>query len=287
MTDFESAERLAFEKVFKNAKLSTCFFHYCQNLYKNISIKGLSTAYKKIDSFMGWVRDFMLMALLPMHLAQEHMKMVMDPEEMKKKYEEWRFNDVWQEKVRLWLEEYWFKTYGSPTATFKMRVWAVDDLDLRTNDVTESQNRVLFRKVGMAHPPFWKWVSKLREVAADSHLRLLQWEKHKRCGPRRLGERTKNWWLQRARDLLDLDAVDTVEYLKLCSQAMSGCWMSLERSESRRDPVIEFGEIEVERKAQQIEMERKEEEEMEHCGETNYREPTPEEGDCAEDEVHG
>ena len=65
MLDFELAAINAFKYAFPNVKITSCFFHFGQNIFKKIVSVGLKEQYKKDINMKNWVRKIIAPALVP------------------------------------------------------------------------------------------------------------------------------------------------------------------------------------------------------------------------------
>ena len=70
ITDFEIASINTINEVYPFAMHSTCFFHFCQNIYRKIQNVGLSTKYSKDADFNLLARHIPAMAFLPIDMVR-------------------------------------------------------------------------------------------------------------------------------------------------------------------------------------------------------------------------
>ena len=107
-----------------------CFFHYCQDLYKNIQSLGLSTSYLDDEDIRLACRSVMASALMP----KEHMG---EAFELLKENSPAEIADFFS-----YVQQQWFKCVPSEY------YWVVSNLDWRTNNFAE----------GHVHHLFWKLI---------------------------------------------------------------------------------------------------------------------------------
>ena len=95
---------------FSTAQHHGCFFHYCQALYKNIQLLGLSTAYLDDEEIRLASRSAMALALVPNEHVKEAFELLKEnsPSEMASFFD--------------YLQKQWFKRV-SP------EYWVVSELD--------------------------------------------------------------------------------------------------------------------------------------------------------------
>jgi hypothetical protein len=68
--DFEQALQSAVETKLQNTKICSCYFHFCQSLWRRFSDLGLSTPYGRNRRLKKCIRKFMALAHLPVPLVQ-------------------------------------------------------------------------------------------------------------------------------------------------------------------------------------------------------------------------
>lgn len=251
MCDFEIAERSAIEAVLKKVTLKGCYYHYTKRLYKNLRDHGLAKFYKDNTSFMNWVRQFMLLALAPIEMIPKIAKELYEEKTLLKRFEEWKMTATEQSNVRTWIA-YWRNTWENKK--YKISAWAVSDIKVRTNDMTESQNASMKHTLSV-HATLWIFIEKLQEVAADSVLRWEQFEKHGVTNLRKPDEREKNVQLIKARGLLEAGTITVDEFFERCSKAFHKKWQSLERMDQRMQQRMEQPEVTWEEEEEEKESE--------------------------------
>lgn len=65
MTDFENASHNAFQKMFPEAKLHCCLFHFGQSLFRHIIQIGLKQIYRSNPDFAWHMKFFIALAFVP------------------------------------------------------------------------------------------------------------------------------------------------------------------------------------------------------------------------------
>ena len=137
MCDFEAALRNALSKVWNNAKLNGCFFHFCQCLWRWAGAHGLRSS----ESIPLAKKVITVMKILP-HMEKEERKIIFKELQDSLKNKGKVYKDFLFYYQRYWLESY-----------------SIDDSDLegnnrivRTNNVCEQYHRRLVQKVGIKHP---------------------------------------------------------------------------------------------------------------------------------------
>jgi MULE transposase domain len=69
--DFEQAIILAIETEFTGAKVSGCYFHFCQSLYRKISSIGLATPYRRDQRLGEAIRKCFAVGYLPLAVVRQ------------------------------------------------------------------------------------------------------------------------------------------------------------------------------------------------------------------------
>ncbi|CAF3710819.1 unnamed protein product [Rotaria socialis] len=114
-----------------------CFFHYCQSLYKEVQLLGLTTAYFDDDSTRLSCRSTMALALLPIELIEEAVQLIEDDSltEMADFFRYFKYQ---------WL------TRVPP------KYWNVSTLEFRTNNFAEGWHNKFNNRVDKNHPNVWR-----------------------------------------------------------------------------------------------------------------------------------
>uniref|UniRef100_T1J943 MULE transposase domain-containing protein n=1 Tax=Strigamia maritima TaxID=126957 RepID=T1J943_STRMM len=131
-TDFESGLLPAIERGIPNARNQGCWFHYCQALWRNVQLIGLTNGYKTNITIKLIVRKSMALPLLPAADIRAGMTSIR--------------NSTWIDRIgveRLTVN-------GEPG---------------RTNNAVESFHSTLRRRTNNAnHPNIWKFLDTLIRV---------------------------------------------------------------------------------------------------------------------------
>jgi len=65
MCDFEMGMIAALETEFPRIRVSGCYFHFCQSLYRHVQELRLGNAYRREEDFRGIIRKFLSLGYLP------------------------------------------------------------------------------------------------------------------------------------------------------------------------------------------------------------------------------
>ena len=84
MMDFEKGSRKAFNKVFPEAHLMGCYFHYVKSLWKKAKKEGLTRKYLKMDTFV-LIFSFKLYQFIPENEKKDYLKSIIKAFSEKKK----------------------------------------------------------------------------------------------------------------------------------------------------------------------------------------------------------
>ena len=78
--DFETGALKAFEECISFVQLHGCHFHFCQSIFRQMSLMGLKFHYMNSDfpSFRFFVRCIFALAFLPINKIQESFRSVVD-----------------------------------------------------------------------------------------------------------------------------------------------------------------------------------------------------------------
>jgi len=70
--DFEQALQSAAETELQNTRICSCYFHFCQSLWRRVSDLGVSTPYGRNRRLKKCIRKFMALAHLPVPLVRQN-----------------------------------------------------------------------------------------------------------------------------------------------------------------------------------------------------------------------
>ena len=65
LSDFEKAPRNVFKRFYPGLKISGCWFHFTQAIWKKTQSLCLGKLYKNSNTFSNWLRKLMALPLLP------------------------------------------------------------------------------------------------------------------------------------------------------------------------------------------------------------------------------
>lgn len=170
MIDFEISVALAFEDVFKRFKISFCFFHFSQNIHKQLGKMGLKTAYKNNKDFAMLVRMLLSLAFVPIR-------------DLDTVYEALQIKVISQYWNLLGLLNYFEKTYLGEyhdgidfnSSMFHVNKWNMyssvlnDPHCKRTNNDIEGWHRAFNDLVGCKKPKVYIYVNAIKAQQANTN----------------------------------------------------------------------------------------------------------------------
>ncbi|KAG0442780.1 hypothetical protein DMUE_0003 [Dictyocoela muelleri] len=148
--DFEQAALNAFQIVFPQSKVFGCFFHFCQNMYKNVNTNKLSQNYKNDSEFRNDVKMMMSFSFLPPGLIEIYSKEYENYLKTRKHYDNIKI--IWWWYKNLYLKE----NLNERKTVFNSTFWSshkriLSSSPLTTNEI-EGWHRSLNFNVGISHP---------------------------------------------------------------------------------------------------------------------------------------
>ncbi|CAF1563135.1 unnamed protein product, partial [Didymodactylos carnosus] len=158
VSDFEQATFNAVSNIFPNCKISGCFFHYSQSLWRRIQTGGLISYLKVSDSkctesSINWFRGALGLALIPLHIVSETWANIMS---------EYTPDDP----AATTFNDYITDTYVDDDAIFPSFIWNVHDLIItdqpRTNNHVEGFHNRLKQHFSV-HPHIYEFIEALKE----------------------------------------------------------------------------------------------------------------------------
>lgn len=245
MCDFEIAERQAILQVLLIKLIRSCGFHYCQALLRNIGAHHLKAQYFDYEdtTFRDYVRQFMMLMLLPLHLVVRAVNLLL------LQYREKTPADC-HAKMRGWLREYFIKTWViTGVRGRKMRRWNHHRAVNRTNNMAERWNRHAHERMGK-HPAWAKFATEMARIFALQLARATQLRKSGQLRKPLPGSKMVNDSLEGAWNLLDVheskengvEDSDILSFLKAASDAMCKDFDSFAKHVTRWTDAVVVGD---------------------------------------------
>ena len=157
MVDFEKTSINALEEHFL-AEVSGCFFHFFQNIFRKIQLKGLTNQYMEDFEFAVTMRMLPSLAFVPEHDVSDCFLILMAD-----------FPQCAVEIAEYFEETYIGKRLPDQTRripTFPIRMWnmhhRVIDKTARTNNAVEGWHNAFQSSISCSHPSFPKFVKLLQ-----------------------------------------------------------------------------------------------------------------------------
>ena len=132
VTDFEGGMFAAIETELPTTRLSGCYFHFCQSLWRRVAELGMSRAYHRRQRMRRTIRKIMAIAYLPLPLVRQNFYRLRDSRSVRR-------------LVRRYPELTDFLIYVQVNYIegnqFPPRTWNVfnRDVDTRTNNYVEGK----------------------------------------------------------------------------------------------------------------------------------------------------
>uniref|UniRef100_T1IKG6 RING-type domain-containing protein n=1 Tax=Strigamia maritima TaxID=126957 RepID=T1IKG6_STRMM len=152
MSDFEKGIQNAARVVFSRARISGCFFHYTQAIWRKVQKLGLTNLYNDvtIPKAKLAIKMCMALALLPQQSINEGLNQI------NMFINESALNSVPLDDLIRYVNRYWI---GIVTPVH----FSVYALIRRTNNDVESFHSMLLQRIGI-HPNVWDFLAKLKNI---------------------------------------------------------------------------------------------------------------------------
>ena len=133
--DFETALLSALEVELHGVRVSGCYFHFMQSLWRHIQELGLTHHYCQRHHVKSFLRKLLALGHLPLQLVRQNFNMLLQSQRTSRLL--CRYPEP-QNFVR-----YVRGTYMAPNGNFPLRLWNVfdRDIDTRTNNHVEGMWR--------------------------------------------------------------------------------------------------------------------------------------------------
>ena len=147
MMDFEKGSRKAFNKVFPEAHLMGCYFHYVKSLWKKAKKEGLTRKYLKMDTFV-LIFSFKLYQFIPEKEKKDYLKSIIKAFSEKKEY-----NKYFRYFIKNWSKSN-FLDFENLTQ---------DEILDRTDNTCEIFHKILNDAIGINHPKISYLIDNLKK----------------------------------------------------------------------------------------------------------------------------
>lgn len=129
--DFEQSLMTALETELPTVRLSGCYFHFNQSLWRNLQHDGLATYYRRDRQLQQAVRKVMAIGFLPLLLTRQNFALLRHGRSIRRLLRRYPSLDDWLNYVE--------RTYINPNSTFPPPMWNIfdRDMDTRTNNHLE------------------------------------------------------------------------------------------------------------------------------------------------------
>lgn len=129
--DFEQAMLLAIQTELPGTKLSGCYFHFTQNLWRHIQEEGLVRAYRTSKTLRTTVKKVMAIGFLPTMLVRQNFDLLRNTNRTQRLVQRFPQLDDWLDYVQ--------NTYINRNSLFPPSVWNIykRSTNTRTNNHLE------------------------------------------------------------------------------------------------------------------------------------------------------
>ena len=151
MLDFEIALRNSLKTVWPNVRLSGCWFHYCQAIWRKVQKFGLEPIYYD-ELGAKYIKRIMILPLF--HANDDMILRVFNAIRLQFEKEKDSFTPeivAAFEKFFNYVDSQWISNPKIPTSEL-----SVFDTPVRTNNTSENWNGNMWRKAGNKSKPFYK-----------------------------------------------------------------------------------------------------------------------------------
>jgi len=137
VVDFERSLILAVETEFPRCRISGCYFHFTQSLWRHIQQVGLAREYRRNLDLKRVIRLVMALAFLPVLLVRQNFLLLCNRRSTRRLIRRYP-------QLQDWLDYVW-ATYVANNAAFPVPTWNVHDrnVDTRTNNHVEGDSNLV------------------------------------------------------------------------------------------------------------------------------------------------
>ncbi|KAK3913488.1 Glutamate receptor ionotropic, NMDA 2C, partial [Frankliniella fusca] len=206
ITDFECAQMQAWVQVY-NVPVQGCYWHFSRAVSILSRTMGLTHYLRLHPRAKSIVRSLLALPLLPQNLIMEGF--------MSLAYE------AAEEAVYAVLHTFFLRVLQTWLVGFRFEMMSVFLADHRTNNVSESANRMLRLRTQVHHPNISLFLEAVRAMETNSYLDLLALEEHRNPGrPRRASAVNNDIFILNYTQALVEGQIDVRRFLHLSSRRM-------------------------------------------------------------------
>lgn len=155
MCDYENAVRKAFGEIYGTSILKGCWFHFCQSLIRNVKSLRLGNEYKSNVEINEIVRLYFSLSFVPIDQIEDYQI------EIRKRIE--KISDLFLKEKMLSFDSYFSRTWMDKI--YKKSDWnQLVDIQLRSNNWSESFNSLFSKRFCKPHPNIYQLVFVIDEV---------------------------------------------------------------------------------------------------------------------------
>ena len=137
--DFERSLMTAIETELPRSRISGCYFHFSQSLWRNLQQLGLSAHYRRERQLQRLVRKVMALGFLPVLLVRQNFILLRGSRRTRRLIGR-------HQELEDWLD-YVQDTYMSNNATFPPPVWNVYGRDMNTRTNNHLEGKIFNKKL--------------------------------------------------------------------------------------------------------------------------------------------
>jgi len=167
LTDFELAAINAVKKLFPEATVKGCSFHFRQAIMRRVQLEGMKAVYESEDDFPDvrrWIRHIMAISLLPAFTVPLAWRMLQFPPVTGQ-----QSVDAKTRSLATYVDSTWIAGHFDP------QLWThFDHCGPRTTNLAEGYHNSLNTKFGMPHPSLSSFLDWLQKAQFEVQCRTIQ-----------------------------------------------------------------------------------------------------------------
>ncbi|XP_002739538.2 uncharacterized protein LOC100377344 [Saccoglossus kowalevskii] len=157
VADYEISLMTVIDTEFRRTRISSCYFHFCQSLWRRIQRLGMARMYRQDQRLKKCIRMLMGIGYLPVAVVRMN-------------FQNFVRRQSTQRLIVLYpaLEDfihYMETNYINANVTFPVHLWNVfnRDQDTRTDNHVEGFHTRWNNNVGRVHPSLWFFIRKMKD----------------------------------------------------------------------------------------------------------------------------
>ncbi|KAL5020075.1 hypothetical protein ScPMuIL_002967 [Solemya velum] len=162
ITDFEHSLRIAIDTELRRTRVRSCYFHFCQNLWRHVQSLGLARSYTRYRNLKLCIQKVMAIAYLPVAIVRQNFRLLLAARRTRRLIN--RFPAL-RDFLAYFQRNYLDGQFHIPEWNLYER-----NVETRTNNHVEGFHHKWNSSVERTHPSLWVFIRKLKDEQRETEI---------------------------------------------------------------------------------------------------------------------